>query len=90
MHVLLIWRRVIYPQLQIYRTDPLSKDICQECKSIVENYWNFQQNVIDINNSHLEYLRTQIHDKNVQLYLNAAENNKVHVHFNFIVTNMQT
>lgn len=61
--------------LVIYRTDPLSKFICNECHNNLETLYNFKKGVLEVNNQHRKQLKENVSNFKVQLYLDIVDNN---------------
>ncbi|XP_044270521.1 uncharacterized protein LOC123015107 [Tribolium madens] len=61
--------------LIIYRTDPLSKHVCEDCFSKLETFYKFKKTSLDTANKHKKHLQNTRdgNSKSVQLYLGCEE-----------------
>ncbi|EEZ99574.1 uncharacterized protein LOC103314829 [Tribolium castaneum] len=69
--------------LIIYRTDPLSKHVCEECFSKLETFYKFKKTSLDTADKHKKHLQSTRDggNKRVQLYLGCedTEMNEVNI-----------
>ena len=64
--------------MQLYRTDPLSKDVCESCIDALFAFDAFKKNALaNLHKQKKELNSRNTHDTEVQLYLKMLENEKV-------------
>lgn len=79
-----IWHAFLYHQLlmlnlQIYRTDPLSKQICHDCFSKLETFYKFKKTSLATATRHKKHLLNTENNSNkrIQLYLSCEDTETV-------------
>lgn len=60
--------------MQIYRTDPLSKEVCSECLENLVNFYKFRRDSVDVASRQATRLKNGVRNEAVDLYLGQIEN----------------
>lgn len=69
-----IWLTYKNRRLQIYRTDPLSKEVCRDCLENLVNFYKFRKDSVNVASRQAQRLKTGVRNEAVDLYLGQVEN----------------